>query len=119
MLKSVTGLTCGLLLTAAPVLAQQPNAGLADMMKQAYQGLKTNLTQAAEKMPDADYMSKPSSMAEVRGYAQLFGHVANAQYNQCAAARGVPNPNQGNDLETKHAKADVVKFLAENFAFCA
>jgi len=85
---------------------------------QAYQGLKTNLTQAADKMPEADYMSKPSTMPEVRGYAQLFGHVANAQYGGCAAARGMANPNQGNNLETKTTKAETVKALADSFAFC-
>ncbi|GAC1461436.1 MAG: hypothetical protein PVSMB8_15960 [Vulcanimicrobiaceae bacterium] len=33
--------------------------------------------------------------------------------------KGVPNPNQGTDLEkTKTAKADIVKALADSFAFC-
>lgn len=119
MKRDVIGFTCGLVLAAAPAFAQAPaNAGLADAMRQAYQGLKNNLTQAAEKMPEADYMSKPSTMPEVRGYAQLFGHVANAQFNQCSAARGVPNPNQGQNLETKTTKAEAIKALADSFAFC-
>ena len=119
MKRRVVGVASGVLMVATVALAQgPPPAGLADGLRQQYQQLKTILTQAAEKMPDADYMSKPSTMPEVRGYAQLFGHVANAQFGQCAAARGVPNPNQGVNLEEKTTKADVVKALADSFAFC-
>jgi hypothetical protein len=41
------------------------------------------------------------------------------QFNNCAAVKGVANPNLGNDNErTRVAKADVVKALADSFAFC-
>ena len=69
-------------------------------------------------MPEADYNFKPSSMSEVRVYGQLFGHVANAHYGFCAAAKGVPNPNQGKNLEDLKTKAEFVKALADSFAFC-
>jgi hypothetical protein len=70
-------------------------------------------------MPDADYMSKPSTMPEVRGYGQLFAHVANAQFGQCAAATGQPNPNQGHNLEMElKTKAEFQKALADSFALC-
>ena len=67
-------------------------------------------------MPDADYASKPSTMPEVRTYGQLFGHVANAQYNRCSAVKGVPNPNMGTNLEQKTSKAEFVKALADSLA---
>ena len=64
-------------------------------------------------------MSKPSTMPEVRGYGQLFGHVANAQFCQCSAAVGQPNPNQGHNLETElKTKAEFEKALADSFAIC-
>jgi hypothetical protein len=92
--------------------------GLAAFLQGGYGGLKMNLTQAAEKMPEADYASKPSSMAEVRTYGQIFGHVADAQFFQCATARGVPNPNQGKSIEREaKTKAEIVKGLADSFAF--
>ena len=47
-----------------------------------------------------------------------MGHAANAQFGACAAARGVANPNQGNDNEKKATKAEFVKALADSFAFC-
>jgi hypothetical protein len=85
-------------------------------LQRAYENIKRNLTQAAEKMPEADYGFQPKP--EIRTYGQLFGHVANAQFNACAAAKGEPNPNQGNDNEKKTAKAEFVKALADSFAFC-
>ncbi len=120
MTRFVVCLAGGLAFTIAVTSAQGPpaNAGLADMLRQNYNGLKNNVIGSAEKMPEADFASKPSSMPEVRTFAQLFGHIANAQFNQCAAARGVPNPQQGVNLEEKTSKADVTKVLADVFAFC-
>jgi hypothetical protein len=92
--------------------------GLATSLQRGYAGFKQNFTGNAEKMPEADYNFKPGSMPEVRPYGALFMHIANAQYGQCAAAKGVANPNQGTDLEkTKTTKADIVKALADSFAF--
>jgi hypothetical protein len=114
-------LAAGLLAAAAPAFAQAPPAPttIAVAIQRAYAGVKGNLNQEAAKMPEADYNFKPSSMAEVRGFGQLFAHVANAQYGTCAAAKGVANPNQGKNLETDlHTKAEFVKALADSFAFC-
>jgi len=123
-MKRVMCLVSGLVLAVVAVSARQmPTAGQkvgpAMSLQRAYAGIKTNLTGNAEKMPDADYSFKPGSMPEVRTFGALFMHVANAQYGQCAGVKGVPNPNQGTDLEkTKTTKADIVKALADSFAFC-
>src|SRR6202011_1510845 len=121
MRKRVFCSASGILFMAVAVGAQQPagqKIGLATTLQRAYAAIKTNLTQSAAKMPEADYSSKPSTMPEVRTFGKLFGHVANAQFGSCAAAKGVPNPNQGNDLETKTTRAEFVKALADSFAFC-
>jgi hypothetical protein len=123
-MKRVICLASGLVLAVAVASAQPPPAagqkiGPAASLQRSYAGVKLNLTQNAEKMPEADYTFKPGSMPEVRTFGALFMHVANAQYGQCAAVRGVPNPNQGTDLEkTKTTKADITKALADSFAFC-
>lgn len=122
-MKRVMCLVSGLVLAVTAASAQQPPAGQkvgpAASLQRAYAGIKANLTGNAEKMPDADFNFKPGSMPEVRTFGALFMHVANAQYGQCAAVKGVPNPNQGIDLEkTKTTKADIVKALADSFAFC-
>lgn len=89
---------------------------LAAGLMRSYEGVKRNLTEMAEKMPEADYGFQITK--DVRTFGQLFGHVANSQFNACAAARGVANPNQGNNNEDKKTKAEFVKALADSFAFC-
>jgi uncharacterized damage-inducible protein DinB len=97
-------------------MAAPQKISLATGLQRSYATIKQNLTEMAAKMPDADYTFQPTK--EVRTYGQLFGHVANAQFGQCAAAKGVANPNQGNDNEKKATKAEFVKALADSFAFC-
>lgn len=107
------------LLLATGTLAQAPAPGkitLAAGILRNYDAVKRNLQEAADKMPDADYSFKPTP--EIRSYGQLFGHVANAQFGTCAAAKGEPNPNQGNDNERKTTKAEFVKALNDSFAYC-
>ena len=88
-------------------------------LQRAYNNIKMNLTQSADKLSEADYTFKVGTMAETRTFGQLFGHVANSQFGACAAAKGVANPNMGNNLEeTAKTKAEVVKALAASFTFC-
>jgi len=115
--------TCGALLVASQAaFAQAPPAPpttVVQAIQRGYANVKANLTQAADKLSDADYNFKPSSMAEVRSYGQLFAHVANAQFGGCAAVKGVANPNQGKNLEMElKTKAEFVKALNDSFAFC-
>lgn len=85
-------------------------------LQRSYEGIKRNLTEMSEKMAEADYTFMTTK--DVRTFGQLMGHAANAQFNACAAARGMANPNQGNDNEKKATKAEFVKALADSFAFC-
>ena len=115
--------TAGLLMAATTAAAQAPAAGqqttIATSVQRAYATIKTNLTQAAEKMAEADYAFKPSPMAEARTYGALFAHVAQSQFGTCASVKGVPNPMMGRQLETElKTKAEIVKALADSFAFC-
>ena len=111
-----------ILLAATTAAAQPPPPGqttIAANIQRGYASIKTNLTQAAEKMPEADYSFKPSQMAEVRTYGQLFAHIAQSQFGTCAAAKGAANPMMGRQLETElKTKAELVKALADSFAFC-
>ncbi len=123
MKRTVTLISALVLTMAVPAVAQPippgQKIGLAAYLRAGYTGLKATLTQAADKMPEADYGSKPTSMPEVRTYGQLFAHVADAQFGTCAVVKGVPNPNQGNKLEQDlKTKAEFVKALADSFGFC-
>jgi len=121
MMRVVCVMCAGILCASAAsaqMPAQQGPVTLTLSLQRSYAAIKNNLTLAAEKLPEADYGFKPSTMAEVRTYGQLFGHVANAQFGACAAARGVPNPNMGVNNEQKTARAEIIKALADSFAFC-
>jgi len=118
-------------LLAASIAVAQPPArggggqmqgqkiGLATSLQRGYAALKRNFTGAADKMPESDYASKPSSMAEVRTFAQVIDHITQSQFGQCSAIKGVPNPMQGKQLEQElKTKAEVTKALADSFALC-
>lgn len=110
----------GLVLVASTAAAQPPPAGpvgTALGLQRNYAQMKNNITSSAEKMPDADYFFKPTP--DIRSYGQLWAHVADAQFGQCSGAKGVPNPRQGQpSFETLTTKADIVKALADSYAFC-
>src|SRR5215467_14542466 len=98
---------------------QGQKIGLATSLQRGYAGFKTNFTQAAEKMPEADYTFKPGSTPEARTFAAVIAHIAQAQFGQCSALKGVPNPMAGKQLEQElKTKAEVTKALAESFALC-
>lgn len=67
-------------------------------------------------MPEADYSFRPAPT--VRTYGQLVGHLADAQYNFCASAKGEKNPQQTSIEETVTSKADLTKSLRAAFAYC-
>jgi hypothetical protein len=110
-------------LTATAVSAQAPATPppttIPVAIQRAYATIKTNLTQAADRMPEADYGFKPSTMPEMRVYGALFAHIAQSQFGTCSAVAGVPNPATGRQLETElTTKAQIVAALAESFALC-
>jgi hypothetical protein len=109
---------------ASMAVAQQPPAAgggqtvsLATGLQRSYAAVKINLTEAADKLSEADYGYRPSP--DIRPYGAQFAHTANSQFNACAAAKGEPNPNGTANLEqTKTTRADIVKALADSFAYC-
>lgn len=119
----VSCIGAAVVLTATAASAQTPAAPapttIAVAVQRAYATIKTNLTQAAERMPEADYGFKPSTMPEMRVYGALFAHIAQSQFGTCSAVNGVPNPMAGRQLETElTTKAAIVTALAESFALC-
>jgi hypothetical protein len=124
-MKRVLFIASAAVLLIAPLAFTQPPAGggqkigLATSLQRGYAGFKTNFTQAAEKMPAADYSFKPGSTPEARTYLQVIAHIAQSQFGQCAGITGEPNPMQGKQLEQElKTKADVTKALADSFALC-
>jgi uncharacterized damage-inducible protein DinB len=121
-MKSLSCLVLAALLVPAGASAQMGNQappqaiGLALGIQRGYAAVKQNMLEAAEKMPEANYMFQPTG--EIRMFGQLFGHVANAQFNQCSQAKGEANPNQGVNNEEKHTKAEAFAALKASFDYC-
>ena len=98
-----------LFITAA--LAQ--NNPVSSELRQQYTGVKTDLTKAADRMPDADYGFKPEG--EQRTFDQLLTHIADVQLALCGAAAG---EQKRGDAGEKGGKADVVAALKASFDYC-
>ena len=75
------------------------------------------ITGSAAKMPEENYGFKPTP--EVMSFGELVGHVADTHFFYCARVKGEKNPNDGNDIQKKTTKADIVKGLADSIAYCA
>jgi uncharacterized damage-inducible protein DinB len=84
-------------------------------VKNTYNAVKDLILRSAEKMPEDQYGYRPT--AEVRTYAALLGHIADASYTMCAAAKGEPRPEIKVE-KTRSAKAELVAALKEAYAFC-
>lgn len=88
---------------------------LVDGARMDFTVVKVAVTRASEQVPDNLYCYQPTP--EVRTFAQLFGHIAEGNYMFCAAATGATPPVRGIE-KSASAKADVVKAVAESFAYC-
>lgn len=116
-------LTCLLAPVALAVAQENPPAAasapptnpLTDNSKFMFRGLKYVLIRSAEKMPEENYAFKPTE--SVRGFGQILGHVADAQYLFCSEALGEKNPSLGIE-KTKTTKADLTAALKDAFAYC-
>ena len=121
-MKRMVCIPAGLMVFTVCAAAQAPTAGpkvgLATSMQNAYATLKGNLTQAAEKMPEANYGFKPAPDPDLRTYGQWIGHQTDNQFTNCATLKGVPSPSPAQSNEKKTTKAELVKALADAFAFC-
>ena len=104
------------LAAASPLAAQEHEmaGGFADL-KPLHTQFMGWVVQAAEQMPEADWSFKPT--ASVRTFGELIGHVANANFQICAAAKGEASPAKG-DYEKVSGKAEVIAGLKAASAYC-
>jgi uncharacterized damage-inducible protein DinB len=105
-----------LALGVAPLFGQSGDNPLSGAVKSQYAMAKNNIIKAAEKMPEEDYSFRPTD--QVRTFAELIGHVANANYMFCSAARGEASPNKVNIEKFKTSKGELVQAAKDAFAYC-
>lgn len=100
--------------SAMPAAAQSNLAGALVTMNA---GVARNVVEAAEKMPDADFAFQPAPDKTVRTFAGFVGHIANANFNYCARAKGEANPNK-EDFEKVTDKAKLVAGIKAATTYC-
>ena len=88
---------------------------LAANAKTMHATIRRNLADAAEAMPADEYAFRPTP--EVRTFAQLIGHVINANWFFCSQAKQ-DKPQTTTNHEQLTDKASLVKALNESLAYC-
>src|SRR5690242_8999546 len=104
--------------TQTTAVAQTSDAGvdqtlsmsMAATARAMHASIRRNLAEAAESMPAEGYGFRPTP--QVRTFAQLIGHVTNANLLFCSAAKGEPFPSKAN-AETLTTKDAAIKALTD------
>jgi uncharacterized damage-inducible protein DinB len=91
------------------------SSSLAATAKAMHATIRRNLAEAAAAMPAEDFGFKPTP--EVRSFAQLVGHVINANYFFCSQAKGAAMPTTTN-FERVAETAALVKGLSDALTYC-
>ena len=102
-----------------PAVFAQSEAPKPDVVVASSKGFytyaKTEVMKAAEKMPAEHYSFRPTD--DVRSYAEVLGHIADATYGICGGAIGKKGP-EGSVEKTKKTKPEVMTALKDAFTFC-
>lgn len=114
MKKALVLLAASILLVTAAYAGDASNP-MSGGQKAIYDLVSASLIKGAEKMPEDNYTFKPTP--EVRSFAQLVGHAADAQFAFCAAVNGAKSPAPKVE-GVKTAKADLVEALKESVMYC-
>src|SRR3954471_20423314 len=96
------------------ILSAQSNP-LMSASKTVYMISKTNILGSIDKVPDNLWSYQPTP--DIRTFGQLFAHIADGQYEFCAAATE-GKPVMKNIEKTAKTKAEVSAALKEAFAYC-
>src|SRR3954469_15691965 len=103
---------------AVPAAAQQPSGNpISDSLRSQWSGVKRNIQQSAELMPEATFDYRP--VDGVRTFGEILAHVAGASYEICASAKGEKAP-YAEDYFEKNAKgrAAITKATTDAIAYC-
>jgi hypothetical protein len=115
---TLTALFAAIAVHAAAQSAPPPGQKLtlASQAIGGYTAIQRDLLEAAELMPEADYLFKPTP--ETRPFGQLISHVALTQFRTCSLLQGGQNPKAAEKEETPRSKAVLIALLKESTTFC-
>jgi len=122
MSRAVLALFC-LVSVPTSIAAQTTDAGfnealspsMASVVKTMHATIRQNLADAAASMPAEEYSFKATP--QVRSFAELVGHVVNANFFFCSQAKGEPPPSKEN-FERVTDKAALVKGINDALKYC-
>lgn len=105
------------------VAAQTTDAGfnealsgsMSSVVKNMHATIRQNLADAAQSMPAEDYAFKATP--QVRSFAEVLGHVVNANFFFCSQAKGETLPSKEN-FERVTDKAVMVKGMNDALKYC-
>lgn len=103
---------CFLLAGSCCLLAE--SNPLTQVVTARYNTMKQNITQAAEVMPEENYVYKLSP--EQRPWSAWIEHTATGNYSFCSAIKGSAAPDMGKHGAT--GKAELQKALKDSFEYC-
>ena len=91
---------------------------VSDAIRATWDGAKKNIKDSTTiaEATQAIFDFKP--VDSVRTYGQIVAHVAGANYEFCAAAKGEKAPNSEAAFDKLTAKADIVKAWDDSVAYC-
>jgi uncharacterized damage-inducible protein DinB len=113
-MKKIVLVIVALAVTVTAAEAQNP---ISDGIRSSWNGVKRNISESAEQMPEANYAFKP--VDTVRSFGEILAHVAGANYVFCAAAKGEKSPFAEDHFEKgAKTKAAIVKAVADSHAYC-
>lgn len=88
---------------------------MASVVKNMHATIRQNLAEAAQSMPAEEYSFKATP--QVRSFAELIGHVVNANFFFCSQAKAEPPPSKEN-FEKVADKAALVKGIHDALKYC-
>lgn len=91
------------------------SSSMAASAKAMHASIRRNLAEAVDAMPAEEFGFKPTP--EVRSFAELVGHVINANFFFCSQAAGAARPSTTN-FEKVADKPALLKGLTEALAYC-
>jgi uncharacterized damage-inducible protein DinB len=108
------GATASAQTASAPASPTPASGPLSAALRDQYNAVKLNVTEAAAKMSEADYGFRP--VDTVRTFGAFVGHIADGNLSYCALAKGDKPPMA--DAEKLTTKAELVAALAKAVAYC-
>ena len=85
-------------------------------VQRSYNGLKTNILKAADKMPADSYSFRPTP--EIRTFARVVNHVTEAQFRSCGTLNGAAPDTLPKVPPETADKAAIVAALQASFSEC-